>query len=47
MGHAMGATGAILVMTALDELERRDADLALVAISGGAGLGSAMILERC
>ncbi len=47
MGHAMGATGAILLMTALDELERRDADLALVAISGGAGLGSAMIIERC
>jgi acetyl-CoA C-acetyltransferase len=46
MGHAMGATGAILLITALDELERSGSDIAVVAISGGAGLGSALVLER-
>lgn len=46
LGHAMGATGAILVGTLLDELERRDEQLGLVAISGGAGLGSALVIER-
>jgi acetyl-CoA C-acetyltransferase len=46
MGHAMGATGAMLVITALDELERSGKTTALVAISGGAGLGSAMVIEK-
>lgn len=46
MGHAMGATGAILLIAALDELERRDGQLAVVSISGGAGLGSAVVIER-
>ena len=46
MGHPMGASGAMLLGTALDELERRDASLALIAISGAAGVGSAMVLER-
>lgn len=45
-GHAMGATGAILAMTCLDELERQDKELGLVAIAGGAGLGSAMVIRR-
>jgi acetyl-CoA C-acetyltransferase len=45
-GHAMGATGAILVGMALEELERRQARYALVAISGAAGLASAVIIER-
>ena len=44
-GHAMGATGAILLGVLLDELERRGGRYGLVAISGGAGLGSAMVIE--
>lgn len=46
MGHAMGATGAILLGAALEELERRDAEIGLVAISGGAGIGSAAVVRR-
>lgn len=45
MGHAMGATGAMLLIGAVDELERRQGELAVVAISGGAGLGSAAVIE--
>jgi acetyl-CoA C-acetyltransferase len=46
MGHAFGATGAILAATLLDEMERRDVRTGAVGISGAAGLGSAMVLER-
>lgn len=46
LGHAMGATGATLIGTVLDELERRDLATGLVAISGGAGIGTATIIER-
>ncbi len=46
MGHAMGATGATLVGTVLDELERRDLNTGLIAISGAAGIGTATIIER-
>ncbi len=46
MGHAFGASGAILTATLLDELERRNARYGAVGISGAAGLGSAMVLER-
>jgi acetyl-CoA C-acetyltransferase len=46
MGHAMGATGVNLIGIALDELERRDLATALIAISGAAGIGGAIILER-
>ena len=46
MGHAMGATGTMLLANVVDELERRDLQTALVAISGGAGLGSATVVER-
>ncbi|MCA9672262.1 MAG: acetyl-CoA C-acyltransferase [Myxococcales bacterium] len=46
MGHAMGATGAMLFGGALEALERRDERVALVAVSGGAGLGSASVLAR-
>ncbi len=46
LGHAMGATGAILVATLLDELERRDLRRGVIAVSGGAGLGSATVIER-
>jgi len=46
LGHAMGATGASLIGTVLDELERRDLSAGLVAISGAAGIGTATIIER-
>ncbi len=46
MGHAFGASGAILTATLLDEMERRDVGLGVVAISGAAGLGAAVVLER-
>ncbi|WP_417450327.1 acetyl-CoA C-acyltransferase [Kordiimonas sp.] len=46
LGHAMGATGTSLIGTVLDELERRGLSTGLVAISGGAGVGTAVIIER-
>jgi len=46
LGHAMGATGASLVGTVLDELERRDLNVGLIAVSGAAGIGTATIIER-
>ena len=45
LGHPMGATGAMLVITALDELERRGQRFALVAASGAGGSGSALLIE--
>lgn len=44
-GHAMGATGAILISMALDELERSQGRYGLIAMSGAAGLASAMVIE--
>lgn len=46
LGHPMGATGAIMLGVLLDELERRDAALGIVATSGAAGAGSALLIER-
>ncbi len=46
MGHPLGATGAMLVGTVLDELERRDLRRALVALCVGGGQGIATIIER-
>ena len=46
LGHPLGATGAMLLGTVLDELERCDKRLALIALCGGAGLGVATIIER-
>lgn len=46
LGHAMGSTGSALVGMALDELERRDARRALIAICGAAGVAVAMVIER-
>ncbi|WP_347753997.1 acetyl-CoA C-acetyltransferase [Agrococcus sp. ProA11] len=46
MGHPLGATGAMLIGTALDELERRDQQRALVSLCVGGGMASAMIIER-
>jgi acetyl-CoA C-acetyltransferase len=46
LGHPVGATGARLITTALHELERRDAALALVTMCCGGGLGSGTLIER-
>lgn len=46
MGHPLGATGAILLGTLLDELERRDLKTGLVTLCVGAGMGVATIIER-
>ena len=46
LGHPMGATGAIMAGTALDELKRTQGRLAVVAASGAGGSGSALLLER-
>jgi len=46
MGHPLGATGAMLVSTVLDELERREARHALVTLCVGGGMGIATIIER-
>jgi acetyl-CoA C-acetyltransferase len=46
MGHPLGATGAIILGTLLDELERRDLTTGLVTLCIGAGMGTATIIER-
>jgi acetyl-CoA C-acetyltransferase len=46
LGHPLGATGAMLVGTALDELERSGKEVALVTLCIGAGMGTATIIER-
>ena len=46
MGHPLGATGAMLVSTVLDELERRDLSTGLVTLCAGGGMGVATIIER-
>lgn len=46
MGHPLGATGAMILGTALDELERTDRQTALVTLCVGAGMGVATIIER-
>ena len=46
LGHPVGATGSRLITTALHELERRDAQFALVTMCCGGALGSGTILER-
>jgi acetyl-CoA C-acetyltransferase len=46
LGHPLGATGAMILGTVLDELERRDLSTALVALCVGAGMGTATIIER-
>ncbi|WFF02643.1 acetyl-CoA C-acetyltransferase [Micromonospora sp. WMMD964] len=47
LGHPLGATGAMLLGTALDELERRDLRRAVVTLCIGGGMGVATVLERC
>ncbi|MFQ5435605.1 MAG: acetyl-CoA C-acetyltransferase [Anaerolineae bacterium] len=46
MGHPLGATGAMLLGTALDELERRDKETALITLCVGGGMGIATVIER-
>jgi acetyl-CoA C-acetyltransferase len=46
MGHPLGATGAMILGTVIDELERRNLSTALVTLCIGAGMGTATIIER-
>jgi acetyl-CoA C-acetyltransferase len=46
MGHPLGATGAMILGTAIDEMERRNAATALVTLCIGIGMGTATIIER-
>jgi acetyl-CoA C-acetyltransferase len=46
LGHPLGATGAILLGMAMDELERRRGRYAVVALNGAAGLAAAALIER-
>jgi acetyl-CoA C-acetyltransferase len=46
MGHPLGATGAIILGTLVDELERRNLTTGLVTLCIGAGMGTATIIER-
>jgi acetyl-CoA C-acetyltransferase len=46
LGHPIGATGAILIGTVLDELERRDLQVGLVTMCAGGGMAPAIIIER-
>jgi acetyl-CoA C-acetyltransferase len=46
LGHPIGATGAMLIGTVVDELERRGQATGLVAMCTGGGMGTATIVER-
>ncbi len=46
LGHPMGATGSIMMSTLIDELERQDLAIGIVATSGAAGAGTAILIER-
>jgi len=46
MGHPLGATGAMILGTVLDELERTGKQTALVTLCVGAGMGTATVIER-
>jgi acetyl-CoA C-acetyltransferase len=46
LGHPLGASGAMLLGTLLDEMERRDLTTGLVTLCVGAGMGTATIIER-
>ncbi|MCH8501193.1 MAG: acetyl-CoA C-acyltransferase [Aliidiomarina sp.] len=45
-GHAMGATGSMLIAQLLDELDECNGRYGLVSVAGGGGLGTAMVVER-
>ena len=46
MGHPLGATGAMLLSTMLDELERRDLKRGMLSLCVGGGMGISCIIER-
>jgi acetyl-CoA C-acetyltransferase len=46
LGHPLGATGAMILGTMVDELERREARRALVTLCIGGGMGVATLIER-
>jgi len=46
MGHPLGATGAIILGTLLDELERQDKETGLATLCIGSGMGVATIIDR-
>ena len=46
MGHPLGATGAIIIGTLLDELERSDKEVGLATLCVASGMGAATIIER-
>ena len=46
MGHPLGATGAIILSTLLDEMERSDKETGLATLCIGSGMGAATIIER-
>jgi acetyl-CoA C-acetyltransferase len=46
MGHPLGATGAMILGTLLDEMERTDRETGLATLCIGSGMGAATILER-
>lgn len=45
-GHALGATGAMMMCSLLDELKHRNGKYGLITLSGGGGVGTAMIIEK-
>jgi acetyl-CoA C-acetyltransferase len=46
LGHPLGATGAMILQTLIDELERRDQRYGLATLCVGGGMGVATIVER-
>ena len=46
MGHPLGASGAIIINTLLDELERTDKEVGLATLCVASGMGAATIIER-
>ena len=46
LGHPIGATGALLIGTLVDELERRDGRYGLVTMCAAGGMAPALIIER-
>jgi acetyl-CoA C-acetyltransferase len=46
MGHPLGATGAMILGTVLDELERRGLATGLVTLCAAAGMATATVIER-
>ena len=46
LGHPIGATGSMLIGTALDELERRDGQFGLITMCAAGGMAPAIIIER-